>query len=91
MEPSGSENFKTLLLLQIATKAFKFILNLPPNGPPKTTLGVFEILNFEFRFLTICFQKFQIHNCSLWRNQEPRLSGKRTMAGQNGVKYGIRG
>ena len=39
-------------------KGFKMVLNFPPNGPHKTTLGIFEILSF--RLLTIFFRKFQI-------------------------------
>ncbi len=55
MGPNGSENFKTLILLQIAAKELKLLLKFPPNGPRKTTLGIFEILNF--RLLTIFFPK----------------------------------
>ncbi len=36
------------------------------------------------------FQKFQIHYCSLWRNQKPQLSGKRAIVEQNRVKFGTR-
>ena len=52
------------------------------------TLRIFEILSF--RFLMIFFRKFQIHQCSLWRNQKPLLSGKRAVVEQNGVKFGPR-
>ncbi len=27
-------------------KVFKIVLNFPPNGPHKTTLGSFELLSF---------------------------------------------
>ncbi len=50
MEPNGSEIFKTLLLLQIATCP-----EFTPNSSHKTTFGIFEILSF--RFLTISFSK----------------------------------
>ena len=42
MGPYGSENFKTLLLLQIAAKVFTLLLNTPSNGPHKPTFGIFE-------------------------------------------------
>ena len=42
----------------------KLLLNDFPSGPHKTTFGIFEILSF--RFLTFFFQ---IHHCTLWRNQ----------------------
>ncbi len=74
MRPNGSENFKTLRLLQIAAEVFK-LQNFPTNGPHKAAFGIFEILSL--RFLTIFFQKCQIHHCTLWRNQKPQLSGKR--------------
>ncbi len=70
-------------------KAFKLVLNFPLNGPHKTTLGTFEILSF--RLFMICFRKFQIPHCSLWRNQKPQLSGKRAIVEQNGVKFGTCG
>ena len=40
--PYASENFKTLLLLQIATEILKLFLNFLLNGPHKTTFGIFE-------------------------------------------------
>ncbi len=43
MGPYGSENFKTLLLLQIAAKSFESSPDFPPNGPRKTMFGIFEI------------------------------------------------
>ena len=36
-------------------KVLKRVLNFPPNGPHKATLGIFEILSSWF--LTICFSK----------------------------------
>ncbi len=49
----GRENFKTLLLLQIAVESFQTFLNFLLNGPHKTTFGIFEILKIEI--LTIFF------------------------------------
>ncbi len=46
MGPHGSENFKTLLLLQITV--FKLFLNFLPNGPHKPTVVIFEILMIFF-------------------------------------------
>ncbi len=46
--PYGIESFKTLLLLQIAAKFLKLFLNFPPNGPHKTTVGIYEILRLRF-------------------------------------------
>ncbi len=37
------------------------------------------------------FSKFQIHHCTLWRNQEPQLSGEQAIVEQNGVKFGESG
>ena len=67
---------------------FKLVLNFPPSGPHKMTLGIFEILSFWF--LTIFFRKFQIHHCTLWRNQKPQVCGKRAIVEQNGVKFWTR-
>ncbi len=47
MKPNGSKNVKTLLLLQIAAKCLKLVLNFPPNGPHKSIFGIFEILKIE--------------------------------------------
>ncbi len=55
-------------------KVFKHLLSFPPNEFHKTALGIFEILSFWF--VTIVFRKFQMHHCTLWRNQKPQLSGK---------------
>ena len=54
MGPNGSENFKTLLPLNSQQKVFKLVNS--PNGPHKTTFGIFEILSF--RFLMNSFRKF---------------------------------
>ncbi len=47
MGPYGSENFKTLLLLQITAESFQLFLNFLSNGPHKTTFAIFEILKIE--------------------------------------------
>ena len=53
----GSQNFKTLLLLQILSqpKVFKLFLNFRPNGPHKATLGIFEILKIEILMIFFFF------------------------------------
>ncbi len=43
----GSENVKTLLILQIAAESFQTFLNFLPDGPHKTTFGIFEILKIK--------------------------------------------
>ncbi len=42
MGPSGCENFKTLLLLQIAPKGFQTSLDISPKSHHQTTLGIFK-------------------------------------------------
>ncbi len=44
------DKFKKLIL-RITGKFLKLVLLFPPNGPHKTTLGIFEILSY--RCLTI--------------------------------------
>ncbi len=85
----GAKISKRYSSYKLQPKVLKLVLNFPPNGPHKTTLGIFEILSF--RFLMIFFRKFQFHHCSLWRNQKSQLSGKRAIVEQNGVKFGTRG
>ncbi len=70
-------------------KVLKLVLNFPPNGPHRIMFGIFDILSFKF--LIIFFRKFQIHDCNLWRNQKPQLSGKQVIVEQNGVKFGTHG
>ncbi len=48
MEPNGSENFKTLLLLQVAAKRFQTSEFASKYSPHKTTLGRVEILSIRF-------------------------------------------
>ncbi len=43
MEPYGSQDFKTLLLLQIAAESFHTFPEFSSYGPHKTTFGIFEI------------------------------------------------
>ncbi len=48
----------------------------------------FFFLNFDFAIFND-FQKFQIHHdCTLWRNQKPKLSRKWVTVQQNWVKFG---
>ncbi len=56
----------------------------------KLHLGVLKFLSFWI--LTIFFlRKFQIHHCSLWRNQKPQLSGKRAIVEQTEWNVGLVG
>ena len=84
MGPNGSENFKTLLLLQITANSFEACPKFSSNGLHKSTCGIFEMLSFRFLTFFFFFRKFQIHHCGLWRNQKPQLSGKRTDCRANG-------
>ena len=45
---------------KLQPNVFKLFLNFPPNGPHKTTFGIFEILSL--RLLMIFSRKFQIHH-----------------------------
>ncbi len=47
MGPYGSETFNTLLLLQIVAESFQAFLEIAPNGPHKTTIGIFQMLTIE--------------------------------------------
>ncbi len=51
----------------------------------KVLFWIFEILSF--RFLT----NFEFHHCSIWGNQKPPLSGKRSTVERNRVKFWPRG
>ncbi len=86
MGPHGSKNVKTLLL-QIAAKSFETVF----SSQSSSQNYVWEFCNFEFLIFNIFFLKFQIHHCSLWRNQKTQLSGKWAIVHQNGVKCGTRG
>ncbi len=79
MGPYGSENFKTLLLLQIAAKRFQTCPEFSSQRSSQKYIGYFEILSF--RFLMRFFFKF--HDCSLWENEKPQLSEKRATDEQN--------
>ncbi len=50
MGPDRCENFKKLLLLQIAAKTFQTCPESPPppNGPRQTMMKIFEILSLSF-------------------------------------------
>ncbi len=53
MGPNGSEISKRYSSYKLQPNVLKLVLNYPPNGPHKTTFGIFEILSFWF--LTIFF------------------------------------
>ena len=93
MGPNGSENVKTLLLLQITANNFQTKVLSWIFFPMvlKNTLGIFEILSL--RFLTgFFFQKYQILHYSLWTNKtKPQLIGKRAIVEQNGMKFRTHG
>ncbi len=59
-------------------------------SPAKILFGIFEFLSVRFLMFFI-YQKFQIHHCSLWRNQKPQSSWKRVIVEQNGMKFGTCG
>ncbi len=47
MGPNGSENFKTLLLLQITAKSFQISPDFSSQWSPQKYDGIFEILKIE--------------------------------------------
>ena len=56
MGPNGSENFKTLLLLQITAESVpQLFLNFLPNSPHKSAFGIFEILKIEILMIFFLF------------------------------------
>ncbi len=87
MGPYGSENFYTLLLIQIAVESFQTFPECWSQWSSQNYVAIFEILSLN---IYIFSRKFQIYHCSLWRNQTPQLSGKRAIVEQNGVKFGTR-
>ena len=89
MGPHGSENFKTLLL-QIAVKSFETSSQFSSQWSSQNY--VWDFWNLEFLIFNAFFRKYQIHHCSLWRNQKPQLSGKGAIMERNGVvKFGSQG
>ncbi len=58
---------------QSQSKVFKRFLNFLPNGPHKTTFGIFEI--FSFRSLTIFFfENFKFTIAAyIWRNKKTSI------------------
>ena len=86
----GEKSFKMVLLLQIAAGSCQTAPGFPSHGPHKTAFGIFFYI-LSCGFFTIVFRKYQIHHCSLWRNQKPQLSGKWANVEQNWVKFGHRG
>ncbi len=92
MGPYRGENFKTLLLLQIAAKSFETCNEFSSQWSSQKYIGDFWILSFWF--LIIFFRKFQIHHCSQYgeiKNLNYLVSGKQAIVEQNGVKFGTRG
>ena len=67
MGPKGEKISKRSSSYKSPPKLFKLnILNFPPNGSPKTTFEIFELLicnDFNFAIVE-------------WKNQKPQLSGK---------------
>ncbi len=68
---------------------FNLVLNFPPNGPHKTTFGMFEILSF--RFLIFFFENFNFAIVAYEKIKSLNYLGKRAIVEQNGVKFGSRG
>ena len=61
MGPYRSENFKTLLLLQITAKSFQASPEFSshyPGSPHKTAFGIFEIFKFPI-FNDFFFENFK--------------------------------
>ncbi len=56
MRPCGSENFKTLLRVQIEDESFQKFFKFLPNGPHKISFGIFEILKIEILTNVIHFR-----------------------------------
>ncbi len=75
MGPNRSENFKRYCSYKLQPKILKLVLNFPPNGRSSQIL-VWDFWNFEFPIFNIFFRKFQIHHCSLWRNQKTSIIRK---------------
>ena len=53
----GANISKRYSSYQSQPKVFKILPNFPPNGPHKTTFGIFESLSF--RFLTFFFENIK--------------------------------
>ncbi len=81
---------KAYTTYKLQPKVLKLVLNFPPNGPPNTMFGSFDILSF--RFLAIFFFKnFKFTIVAYGKIKKPPLSGKRAIVEQRGVKFGTRG
>ncbi len=86
MGPNGSENFKTLLLLQITAKRFQTFPEISSQWSSQNFFGTFEILKIEI--LRNFFSK--ISNLPLYRMEKEKktqLCGKRAIVQQNGGKF----
>ncbi len=63
MGPYGGENFKMPLLAQVLAKSFQTFLNFFPNGPHKTTFGIFDNWNFnDFFFVFVNMEHYGSEN-----------------------------
>ncbi len=61
MGPYWRKRFKSYFSCISQQEFVKLLLNFLPNGPHKISLGIFEVLKFEFlsfRFLTIFVEIF---------------------------------
>ncbi len=84
MGPYGSEDFKTLLLLNFWFFSKKLFLKVPCNNSHKTWFLGFWIFKFKLKRL-----KF---NCvQSWKNEKLPISEKRLVVERKGVIFGTRG
>ena len=88
MGPNSSENFKMILLLQIAAKSFQ---TCPESSfqLPSSQKYIRDFWNFEFPILNIVFENFKLTIIAY--GKKTQLSGKRAILKQNGAKFGTRG
>ena len=79
MVPNGRENFKTLLLQQIAAKRFETCPEFSSQWSSQNF--VWNFWNFEFLIFNDCFSKIQkftivpygeIKNLSIWKTNDRR-------------------
>ena len=82
-DPNETENFKTILL-QITDKSFKTSPEFSSYWPSQKHIG--DIWNCEFRFLTHCLKKCEIHHCSIRKLQ---LCRKWEIVERNGDTHAV--
>ncbi len=81
-DPMGVKFLERYSCYKSQTKVFKLVLNVPPNGPHKTTLGILGIFESPiFQFTIIPYRE----------SKKAQISGKRVIVGQTGVKFGTHG